>query len=216
MNTFESILGQYDMFRVDDALLDDAYDAISAQNRAKLKTVQAISELLVGKISLPQIISTSCKDDGFAIRKVKKVVPWLLFVAGENANPSILCACASMARFSGVEQIAIVFLDKPKEKECFLALDLCGIDDIFHISDKDTVDNLFNELCGLGRGRIITLNYPIYFMSFAYKKGIPFYDADKAKRAKLSGSNDFKECIIPADLNADFFINLNLTIEQIG
>lgn len=126
-----------DPFRIQESLLAEAYEAVHPQQRAWLKTTQALVQSVFGEA--PAVVERRCLPVGSGFMHCVRTVPvsWALVLIGGNfAAPCRLSAALMAARLSGVESVLVFFADDPARvcPAVFAACELAGVENLYALS----------------------------------------------------------------------------------
>lgn len=137
LGTLAVNLSAFDPFRVPDALLAAAYEAVTPQERAWLKTTQALVQSVYQEA--PAVCEHHCQPAGspFAYSIRTTPVTWTaVLIGGKFAAPCRLSAALMTARLAGVETLLVFFADTP-ENVCpaiFASCELAGVENLYSLS----------------------------------------------------------------------------------
>lgn len=119
-------------FRIDDALLAQAYDAMPPALRARLKTAIAFQYHLNGEAPAWETRRVHRPTAGFCHTVHEKPAAWTVAVIETDFNsPARLLAALMPAVLAGVERIFVVSFGAPPDDALLVALELAGLEDIF-------------------------------------------------------------------------------------
>lgn len=154
----------FDPFRVPETLLAAAYEAVSPQQRAWLKTTQSLVQSVYGESPAHDERRFQPVGSGFAHGVCTVPVEWtLVLIRGKFAAPCRLSAALMAARLAGVESILVFCADDPA-RTCpavFAACELAGVENLYALSIRTPSPenlSLFDALLALpsSHGRVLT------------------------------------------------------------
>lgn len=128
-------------WRVPDHALAQAYNTVSALQRAQLKTALAFQFELCQRVQ-PDLVSHSQHNarTGFDVSVEKRPLPWALAVVDSAfASPARLLAALTPALLAGVPQVLVAFIKnsaQPIPAAILVALELAGLEDLFELSEE--------------------------------------------------------------------------------
>lgn len=157
-------LTSLDPFRVPDSLLGDAYDSVTPQQRAWLKTTQALVQSVHAEAPARREQRCWPTGTGFAYSECTQPVAWtVVMVAGVFAAACRLSAALMTARLAGVENVLVFFADSPSlvHPAVFAACELAGVENLFSLAARSPSPenlSLFDALLDVpaAHGRILT------------------------------------------------------------
>ncbi len=148
--------------RISDDAFKNAYECVPTPCRCALKTAIALSSLHFTPETDIQKTVLENNDAGFWLEKTTCPADWaiIVFDAGYDACARV-CAAAVLPALAGIKNIAAICVDGQPVPGALLALELCGIEDVFHLPTSrlpDLADFLASP--SLGSGVITTLYHP--------------------------------------------------------
>ena len=218
MPDFDALPDTFEDRRIADEKLACAYEAVSPQARARLKTTQALIQAVYAEPPLPREIRTRSAAAGYAVRLAETAAAWVVAVAGKAVPPARLTAALTMARLSGVGRAAVVFPAPDMPPAAFTALDLCGVEDAFALSLSET-EALLRHLCQGGnarRGRLLLFSAPAGLILLARELSLPCWDAKTAAPPARMHGEELKGCWLDTDLRPSFFINTAIHLHSLN
>ena len=133
--------------RLSDELLGEAYEQTPASSRGWLKTTLAMTEALHGARPSARTVQTCNPAAGFEITSTAAMAPWALFLLGTHgASASRLASAIMTARLAGLEDIFAVCLAIPERPALLTALELTGVEQVFHARTRDILATLLQTL----------------------------------------------------------------------
>ncbi len=180
--------------RLGDEVLARAYEAVSPQIRARLKTTQSLLMALFGKKMEHEEQVLFSMTTGYKVRTKREPAPWALFyIRNGCCGAARLAAAVMAARLSGVDAVVVVFSDQGDiAPENLVSLELCGVEDIFVLSDE-AAEIMLKALARNGRGRLVGAGMPEPFSRVAREAGFPCHELPCSPRIQLDVNLDEEE-----------------------
>lgn len=146
-NTSDALNNDMSVFRIDDALSAQAYDATPPALRALLKTAIAFQYHLYAEAPASETRTVHCPAAGFRHTVHEKPAAWTVAVIEPHFDsPARLLAALMPAVLAGVDRIFVVSFGSPIAPSLLVALELAGLEDVFVlpscIRQQNTVDPL--------------------------------------------------------------------------
>lgn len=142
---------------VADEIFAEAYDAVDATLRARLKTNIALHHSMLGVTPSLNVTHTNRATAGFAMTEQKQAVSWTVIVLGESfASGPRLVAALMPALLAGVEDVHVVRVTdgeqnaSPWPQALLAALELAGQEQA-STAAVDALVNFIGEKGGSGR-----------------------------------------------------------------
>lgn len=136
--------------RINDERKARAYEDISPAYRAALKTGIALSHFYFGDQDAGKACARTCPRLGMHQHSVENPADWAIFIIAGGASPSRICGAIMPAILAGVKQLAAVFLHGQPPPPALLALELCGLEDVFTLAAAE-IEKLLAQTSGDGR-----------------------------------------------------------------
>lgn len=131
-----------------------AYDTTPAFYRAAIKTGFALTHFHFGDYNFSEHKEISNHHLGFGKCVSSSPLSWAAICLTEPLNaPSLLAAAVALPLLAGVKNIMAIFVEHEPPSGDLLALELGGLESVFHISRKQ-LDILQSELLQQGEGAI--------------------------------------------------------------
>ncbi len=141
--------------RISDDVSGCAYERVSHQIRALLKTNQALVQAAFREQPDEFDCRRVSRASGFVLQRVRKPVDWVLVHAGE-ADATRLSAVLMAVRLAGVDMPLVIFPSgEVPSDEALATLELCGIEHAFCLDDE-SAETLVRVLASQGSGRLVT------------------------------------------------------------
>lgn len=182
--------------RIPDDISASAYDAFPASYRAALKTGIALNHFYYGDMPEEKQKRIRCKHLGFGRRETSLALDWTaIILQGGFRGPAALCSAVLLPVFSRVEKIVVFCLDAMPSREILLALDLCGMSDIFLADESQCAMALQHIYTLSARGNALLLCNGGFkeFESRIGNLGIPALRMEYNPRLLLADKNGFDE-----------------------
>ena len=166
--------------RLDDALLARGYETFPAEDRARLKTTQALVMSLYAERPDCEVLRRESAAQGFARIETRAPAPWALFLLpGDVADAPRVTSMLMAARLGSVPLLAAGFLTSTPETipaGVLSALELCGIEHAFALDDS-AAEALLRFMAAGGAGRLAGVALPGNLVAAAQSMGVRVYDA---------------------------------------
>ncbi len=143
MSTEQNFPNILDEHKISDAIFAEAYQKVSDEQRALIKTSIAFHFNTQTQIH-EQTKFIKNKFSGFNFEESKKVSPFLICLLEKNfTSPARLLAVLCPAVIAGIENIYI--LTERKSESILASLELCGLENIYYLTDFNDHTFLINQ-----------------------------------------------------------------------
>ena len=170
--------------RLDDALLAQGYESFAAEDRARLKTTQALAMSLYAERPDYEVLRRDSAALGFDRVETRVPAPWALFlVPGDFADAPRLTSMLMAARLGSVPQLAVGFLTAAPDTlsaGVLTALELCGVEHAFALhgyAGDSGAEALLRCMAEDGAGRLAGTGLPGELVAGAQALGVGVYNA---------------------------------------
>lgn len=182
--------------RIQDSLVEEAYERTPARLRSLLKAGIALSHFHYGSLPSMQVSELENSHAGYWQKIINKPVDWAcLFFDGAEAATAFICAAAMLPVLANVPNVFAVSCGSPGSR-LLVSLELCGIEDVF-ILEPDQCSELIGQLCGRARGtgRICALNceFPQLPMGSPQNSPVPLASLKNPERLLLKSPAAFNQ-----------------------
>lgn len=181
-----------DAWRVSENLRKEAYDEATADSRALLKTALALTSCRFMP-SAPIASRQYCnKRLGIWSAALSQPARWTVIVLDNSfAAAARVCAAAALPALAEVEYIFAVSINGAPAKAALVALELAGIEDVFHL-DQNQLERFFLETDSQS-GRVILLHSGQLdeIAATCRRLRIPFYEEASPPELFLASPESF-------------------------
>ena len=166
--------------RLDDTLLAKGYEAFPAEDRARLKTTQALVMSLFAEHPDCEVLRQESSAQGLNRVETRVPAPWALFLLPSDfADAPRVISMLMTARLGGVPRLAVGFLTPTPEKipaGVLTALELCGLEHAFAL-DETSAEELLHCMADGETGRLSGVALPDRLLAAAQALGAAVYNA---------------------------------------
>lgn len=140
--------------RCPDALFAEAYEGLTPSCRGAIKTAIAMTFFHFGEARSRGRLEREGLANGFQERCVDIPVPWALCVISAQTPPAALIQACVLPALCGVEHIGAFCMQGDPSPPVLLALELCGVEDLF-LTQKDALAKALRQLPPGGRVTVL-------------------------------------------------------------
>ncbi len=173
-------------FRIPESMILKAYDNFTPVERSLIKTAIALANYHFSEKNPYKNIGKADFDLGFSTFSTSRPVDWTAIIFSKNFDSAALtCSAATLPILCGVDPVFAICLAESPSPAILTTLELCGIENIFHLDDIKCLA-LLGELSNTGPtcnnfGKVIVLDSDQNLDKFAFSINnfVPVFFHDK-------------------------------------